>query len=240
MSEGTLPRYPTRTKVHCAHRSADPNYFDQFSKLPPNLLPTAIQVVRFSSNFLDVDTFEFKWQDSVDAINAYKGGSDAQPFPLLITDIYLPTGDDLAYSKYKDFKIYQQTATVDVMVNKIVEFLRITLSVVLSPGDIDALRANIEATFTNLKQASDSGWASFSGSCNGSTSYEYRVLFAFPNPDLPDWFYGLVTTIKLTANIMAPSSWWDLVSSSSHNFAADIGAMELVVQQGFRNPLQQK
>ena len=62
------------------------------------------------------------------------------------------------------------------------------------------------------------------------------MLFSVPNPDLPDWFYTLVTTIKLEADIQNESSWWGLVSSSSQNFSADISAMELIVQKGFRNP----
>lgn len=197
----------------------DPIYFDQFSRLPGNLLSTAIQVMKFASNFLNVATTVFDWQGFLDAINAYRGS-------------------DLALSKYQNNSIHQQTATVEVMVNKIVDFLRSALSVVLTSTEIEALRANVEATFTNLETATDEGWASFSyNNIAQNSSYEYRVLFAFPNADLPDWFYSLVTTIKLTADIREQSSWWGLVSSSSKNFSAEITAMELIVQQGFVNPL---
>jgi hypothetical protein len=123
------------------------------------------------------------------------------------------------------------------MVDKIVKFLVDAFSVVLSASDIVALTANITTTFTDLKVAKENGWADFSKSSSANnSSWQYRVLFAFPNPDLPTDFYSLVTTIKLEADIKEESSWWGLVSSSSRNFSAEITAMELVVTKGFKAP----
>jgi hypothetical protein len=123
------------------------------------------------------------------------------------------------------------------MVDKIVKFLSGALGVVLSDSEIVALTANVETTFTNLKVAKQNGWADFDQSSSGNnSSWQYRVLFAFPNPDLPNDFYSLVTTIKLEADIKEESSWWGLVSSSSRNFSAEITAMQLVVTKGFKAP----
>ena len=157
----------------------------------------------------------FDWPGFKSAIDSYKG-------------------DDLSFDKFKVTTIARSEATVSIMVNKIAQFLLDALSVVI---DKTELSATIEATFTNLKSASFNGWANFSKSNNSqNSSWEYRVLFSVPNPDLPNWFYSLVTTIKLEADIQEEESWWGLVSSSSHNFSADISAMELIVQEGFHNP----
>ncbi|KAF8827802.1 delta-endotoxin CytB [Lentinula edodes] len=195
--------------------------FNQFSKLPENLVTTAIQVLQFSAHFVDLkEPKTFHWDQFLDGINNYKG-------------------DDLTFDKYQNNTINQQSATVSIMVDKIVDFLRVVLSVALSEEDISALSKNIETTFTNLKEAKDNGWADFSTSSSSSnSSWEYRVLFAFPNPDLPNFFYSLVTTIKLEADIQEESSWWGLESSTRKNFAATIDAMELVVLKGFKDPLK--
>ncbi|THU89956.1 volvatoxin A2 precursor [Dendrothele bispora CBS 962.96] len=197
-----------------------PAYFNEFSKLPANLVTTSLQVMKFTGRFVKLqDPKSFDWSGLQNAINAYKG-------------------DDLTFDKFKENTINQSEATVSTMVDKIVDFLRIVLSVVLNPQDVAALRKNIETTFTDLKTAKDNGWADFSKSSSGqNSSWEYRVLFAFPNPDLPDFFYSLVTTIKLEANIKEESSWWGLQSSTSKNFSAAIDAMELVVMKGFKDPL---
>ncbi|KAJ3910734.1 delta-endotoxin CytB [Lentinula edodes] len=195
--------------------------FNQFSKLPQNLVMTAMQVMQFSGNFVDLKQPKtFHWDQFLNGINSYKG-------------------DDLTFDKYQNNRINQQSATVSTMVDKIVEFLCVVLSIALTKKDISALGKNIETTFTNLEKAKDNGWADFSKSSSSSnSSWEYRVLFAFPNPDLPDFFYSLVTTIKLEADIKEESSWWGLQHSDRRNFAATIDAMELVVLRGFKNPLK--
>ncbi|KAL1731382.1 delta-endotoxin CytB [Schizophyllum commune] len=196
----------------------DSKYFQPFSKLPSPLVPTSIQVMKFSGNFVKVsnDKKAFDWGGFKNAVNGYKG-------------------DDLTFDKFKENTIARSDATVKVMVDKIVKFLLEALSVVIDAGE---LAATIEATFTNLKSAKSNGWADFSkSSASSNSSWEYRILFAVPNAELEDFFYSLVTTIKLEADITEESSWWGLVSSSSKNFSATIDAMELVVQKGFRNPL---
>ncbi|KAL1738635.1 delta-endotoxin CytB [Schizophyllum fasciatum] len=192
--------------------------FQPFSKLPKPLVPTSMQVMKFSGNFVKVtnDVKTFDWAGFKNAVNGYKG-------------------DDLTFDKFKENTIARSDATVRIMVDKIVKFLLEALSVVI---DADELTATIEATFLNLKSAKSNGWADFSKSReSNNSSWEYRILFAVPNPDLEDYFYSLITTIKLEADIAEESSWWGLVSSSHSNFSATIDSMELVVKEGFRNPL---
>lgn len=116
------------------------------------------------------------------------------------------------------------------MAEKMVKFLVEALGVVMDESAIKALTSTIEATFTNLKEKSLNGSLDFSKSSDEyNSSCEYRIRFAFPNPDLPDYFHSLVTTIKLEADVSSESEWWVLVASSSKSFSSMIDAMELVV-----------
>ncbi|KAK8108243.1 delta-endotoxin CytB [Apiospora kogelbergensis] len=186
----------------------------------------ALQVMKFAGTYLkfetDPDTKQdtrwFDWSSFTASINNY-------------------TGDDLTFDKYKNTVIASKESTVSTMVEKIVKFLLDALSLVLDETYIKALTSTIEATFTNLKEKSSNGFLDFKKSKNGqNSSWEYRVQFAFPNPDLSDFFYSLVTTIKLEANVSDESEWWGLVGSSSKNFSATIDAMQLVVRKGFKKP----
>ncbi|KAH9950689.1 delta-endotoxin CytB [Amylocystis lapponica] len=205
MTGPKLPNDPERT-------------FDTFSKLPATLVPTSLQVMKFSGSYVKVegDKKAFDWSAFKAAIDAYKG-------------------DNLTFDKFKNTTIVSSEVRVKVMTDKIAKFLLDALSVVI---DITELAATIEATFTNLKKAKENGWADFMKSNNeGNSSWEYRIAFTVPNHDLPTYFYSLVTTIKLVADIKEESSWWGLTSSTSKNFSATIDAMELVVEQGFKSPV---
>jgi len=189
--------------------------FDDYDKLPANLVPTSKQVMKFSGRYLDTDTNKFDWTNFKKAIDNY-------------------SGEDLTFDLYKNTTINQSSATVKVMTDKIVAFLRDALRVLI---DATELAATIEATFLNLKEASEKGWANFSSSSSSqNSSYTYRVQFSFPNPNLPSDFYSLVSTIKLEANIKEESGWWGLTSSTEKNFAAIIDGLRLVVTEGFKAP----
>ena len=119
------------------------------------------------------------------------------------------------------------------MVEKIVKLLGEGLNVTLDATDIAAMKTNIETTFTNLSHSEESGFASYSKT-DTNTSWQYRIVFAFPNPDLPTYFYSLVTTIELAADIQEKSGWFGITGSSKKNFSAKIDAMQLVVNKEFR------
>jgi len=190
-------------------------------KLPEDLIPTSIQVLKFCDIYVktreDPAQKYFDWAGFLKAVNGYNG-------------------DELALEKYKTTVINQSEATVATMVEKIVTYLKDTLGISMSESEIAMLKANIERTFTNLKMVKEYGWADFSKSAHGSSSWEYRMLVVFPNPDLQNYFYSAVTTIKLEADIQEESVWWGLASSTSRNFSAHIDTAELVVKKGFRAP----
>ena len=176
--------------------------------------------MKFAGDYLAIEQKKswFDWPSFKSAVGDYKG-------------------DDLTFDEFDKDTIAQNEYTVDVMVDKIVDFLAKALSVVLDPTAIVSLRAKVENTFTSLKEKSSDGFLSFNKSTDGhNSSWEYRIQFAFPNPDLPNFFYSLVTTILLEADVVEESGWWGLTSSTSKNFSATIDAMELVVMKGFKDP----
>ena len=195
--------------------------FDAFSKLPADLVPTSFQVMKFAGKYLKVEGDGKRWFDWA-GFNSAVGNYQ---------------GDDLTLDKFKNTTIAQSNNTVDTIVNKIVDFLIKALSIALNPTSIAAIAATIEATYTNLKEESSEGFLDFNKSSDGhNSSWEYRIQFAFPDENLPEYFYSLVTTILLVADIKEESGWWGLTSSTSKNFSATIDAMELVVKKGFTNP----
>lgn len=99
-------------------------------------------------------------------------------------------------------RINQSTMTVKAMVDKIPQFLKAELSV---PAHVTELAIVIEAAPLNLEEKSEKGYADFFGPVQGS-AYMYRIAFAFPGPDM-DQFYGFVVTLQLGANINELIGW---------------------------------
>jgi hypothetical protein len=175
--------------------------------------------VKFSGAHVKLDNGEnkrqFNWAEFKDSIDSY-------------------TGDDLFIDEFKSTTISLKGSTVAIMAEKIAQFLAHVTN-----GSIDQteLTAVIEDTYTNLKAKSSDGFLHFSQSGNGqNSSWEYRFQFAFPNENIPNSFYSVVTTIKLEANLSNESDWWALDRSSAKDFSATIDAMELMVEHGFRSP----
>ncbi|KAM5534739.1 hypothetical protein V8D89_011603 [Ganoderma adspersum] len=190
--------------------------FDEFSKLPPPLFPAAAKIMKLSNAYVVFNDAQkvtgFNWGGFKDAIVAHPG-------------------TDLAFDKLQSTSITNQTASVDDMSSKIAQFLVDTFA--LRSNNTDGLKAQINSAFNNLDKKEKSGWfSSYKNEGHGS-SWEYRIVFALPNPDHADWFYSVVSTIKLTADILETQGWFGLTSESRHNFTADITAMELVVNKSY-------
>nr|QJI08288.1 delta-endotoxin [Beauveria bassiana] len=194
--------------------------FDIFSKLPSNLVHTSSQVTKYAGDYLKLET-EGKWYDWTSfkqSLDQYKG-------------------DDITFDKYKEVTIDQHERTVKIMVDQIVKYLVDVLSVTPSATELKALNKTIQATFTTLKEKSSHGWLNFSSTTDHhNSSWEYRIQFAFPNPDIPDYFYALITTIKLEADITDESEWWGLEFNTKKSFSAKIHSIELIVKEGFKDP----
>ncbi|KAF6817203.1 hypothetical protein CPLU01_13650 [Colletotrichum plurivorum] len=155
-------------------RTSAPVKLDAFSKLPHALVPASIEVAKYARAYVNS--------------RPTKTSSKAH------------AGDDLVFNKFKSTTIAPSESTVQIMAERIVKFLFDVLSVSMQEGDIRALISTIEATFINLKEKSSNGFLDFNNSNDGhNSSWEYRIQPAFPIPDKPEYFYSLVTTIKLGA-----------------------------------------
>ncbi|KID93809.1 Delta-endotoxin CytB, partial [Metarhizium majus ARSEF 297] len=184
--------------------------FDAVSELPESLIPTSVQVMQYTGAYVKIETDKDTKQD--------KRWFDWNSFKTSI-DGY--TGADLTFDKYKTTTITRSENTVKTMVDMIVKFLADALNVDMKENDKKALAYTIEATYTNLNEKSSSGFLDFSKSTDGhNSSWEYRIQFAFPAPGSHNYFYSLVTTIKLEADVSDKSEWFGLVSSSSKSFSA--------------------
>lgn len=191
--------------------------FQPVDELPEELIPTSIQVMKFSGKHLHLeqDKVFFDWPSFKNSIDRYPG-------------------DDLSLDKYDHANINQQTQEVGAMVDKVAKFLHDAFS---ASVDLTQLAAVMLNTFTNLEEQSESGFLQFSyNSVKKNSSWEYRILFSVPFPNSPSYFHSLVTTIKVTADIEEESSWWGLSSSTKKNFGVQIDGLDLVVKKGFKMP----
>ncbi|KAF9258004.1 delta-endotoxin CytB [Marasmius fiardii PR-910] len=191
--------------------------FEEFSKLPESLIPTALQVARFAQHYIEFgSSVFFKWSEFKEAVNNYPG-------------------DDLEYDGFSNNRINQQGQTVEALVDKIVDYTRVVLNVNLTATDIAELTRIILNMLTNLEGAQKNNLAHFNNT-GTDPHWLYKILFAFPNPDLPDYFYSLVMTIKLQKAVGDEAWWFRLAKETKGDISADIDAMRLIVKKGFRDP----
>jgi len=192
--------------------------FQPIDALPNELKPASMQVLKFSQRYLKLET-DKKWFDWA----GFKKAADDYP------------GSDLVIAKFNQSTIIQQSQTASVMVDKVAKFLSEAFSASIDKSKIAAIILN---TFTNLKEKGGSGFMQFSSNKEkNNSSWEYRVLFSVPFENDGAYFYSLVTTITITADVVEQSSWWGLTSSTSKNFGVEINIAELVVEKGFKAPI---
>ncbi|KAF9256853.1 delta-endotoxin CytB [Marasmius fiardii PR-910] len=200
-------------------KSTDKQYFDRFSKVPDDLDSTSRQVPQFAADFVDLkEPNSFKWPKFMDNLSAYEG-------------------DDLVLSKYQNNTIGQGESTLQTIIAQIVAILQSASSVPFTPEDTASISKLVEGAFTDLKAAKDKGIADFKSPSFGNTScWAYRVEFSFDNADLEEYFYTVLATIKLEADIREESEWLKLSGSVKKKFVVEVDAMELLVRSGFKNP----
>ncbi|CUA74235.1 hypothetical protein RSOLAG22IIIB_05464 [Rhizoctonia solani] len=191
--------------------SDDKPVFDEYGTLPGQLIDPAKQVMKFTGYFLDVQSQRFNW-------SAYKDAIDARPDTNLVIE------------QYENNTIAQQDNTVEIMVDKIGDFLKRIAGAVF---DRDAMVERVTNAFTSLKEQEENGFAWYEKKGN-NTSFTYRILFAVPNEHIKEDFYALVSTIKLEADILDKSTWFGLVKTSRHNFSAEVDTMKLACNENFQ------
>ncbi|KAF9258003.1 delta-endotoxin CytB, partial [Marasmius fiardii PR-910] len=191
--------------------------FDSLSKIDPSLVPTALQISKFAGHYLhiEIDRRWYDWDSFLQAILRY-GGDD-----LVIVPIEDPP-----------------PTNIPIPVTEIVDWIAyIITSVVGMPFDRPPVHAIVENAFTNLKWATESGFADFISSSTGTnSSYEYRVQFAAPIGGSSNLFLSFVSTLALEADIKTESSWWGLTSSTKARFVARIVGIKVRVTKGFMDP----
>ncbi|KAF9258011.1 delta-endotoxin CytB [Marasmius fiardii PR-910] len=218
--------------------------FDSLSKLEPGLVPTALQVSKFASHYLHIETNPrwFDWDSFIQAISRYAGDD----LVLVAIEDRQPMSSDSSSGRYL-FKIASNDPSalprapplgIPIPVTEIVDWIAyIITSVVGMPFDRPPVHAIVENAFTNLKWATESGFADFHSSSTGTnSSYEYRVQFAAPIGGSSDLFLSFVSTLALEADIKTESSWWGLTSSTEAKFVARIVGIKVRVTKGFMDP----
>ncbi|EPQ55392.1 delta-endotoxin CytB [Gloeophyllum trabeum ATCC 11539] len=226
--------------------------FDSLTKLPGDLVPTGMQVSKFTGHYVHVSSVPkwFDWYGFAAAVTSYRGddlvsvpidtGRRALPGITLKTDV-VPNSDVVEISSDTspgDNQALQARRVIvfEIILDWMIHILHDVLGVA---ADVSELRANVYTTFTNLQWAHSSGFADFSSSSSGSnSSWEYRTVYAYRQPGETNTFLSMVTTIKLEADIRSESSWWGLTSSTTARFCATIRAGQLRATKGFTDPIQ--
>ncbi|VTO94300.1 unnamed protein product [Fusarium graminearum] len=199
--------------------------FDNFVQLPPSLSVAASRVVKYAGTAIKVETNE--------GTNQETHRFDLQSF---MNSVNNRQTDDLILETFKEHTISHRETTLSTIVESIVKFMADAFYISPYEKATATLQRTIEETFANLEENSSSEFLDFNKSFDGQvSSWEYRLHFAFPNPEMPNCFCSLITTIKLEANISDKSVWWGLVGSSSRVFSATISGVKLQVEEGFRN-----
>lgn len=192
--------------------------FQSANLLPAHFKPASREVSKLSSQFvlIENDKREFHWRLFSNTINQYQAS-------------------ELTQSKFKSAKIKRGDATVEVMSSRVIDFFTSVLSVRVDDEMEKNIYGTIRETFSDLQGQRTKNFASFSNSSVGNNvSWEYRLLYAVAMSDCDDYFYAIVMTVRVEANVEDRESWWGLVHSSSKDFSATIDTMELEVAKNFK------
>jgi hypothetical protein len=215
------------------------------SKISSDLVPTAIQLSKFAGHYLHIGEPKwFDWDSFLQAALRYSG-NDLVVIPRDQLSGILEEGanaDGKLIKGYSDKPVPGKanqpilSRDIPIPVSEMVDWIAWFITVVVGVDiDRNAIYATVENAFTNLKWASESGFADFSSSSTGTnSSWEYRITFASPYGG--DKFLSFVSTLYLEADIRTESEWWGLVSSTTARFYCQIIGLKFQVTKGFTDP----
>ncbi|TFK47817.1 delta-endotoxin CytB [Heliocybe sulcata] len=153
--------------------------FDLFSKLPPALIITSLQVMKFFGHYWQLNdgnvSTAFDWPGFLEAVNGYQG-SDLYPIPVRINKIVL------------------EEANVSSMVDKIVSTFKDELNVEVSAIDTTALAANIEAS--NDKKPVWEGHVLFAFRQPGTDKFFYSMMSTIQLGRNTDGFSAVIDVME--------------------------------------------
>ncbi|KAF9073157.1 delta-endotoxin CytB [Rhodocollybia butyracea] len=190
---------------------SDLTKFDSFFRLPSHLHNAAQAVNAMSGPYADIKTSSFDWVGFKDAVDTYakKGRGN------------------LTYDKINSTVIQQSDAAVSAMVDAIVKFLSVAFGASVDPL---ALAEKVKAAFTI--PLSEEKVFLYRKQTGKNVQWEYRVVFAVPISGVQEYFYSLVTTIKIEAENTELKNF--LYENNVKKFSAEIKAMQLVVKDSFK------
>ncbi|KAM5534718.1 hypothetical protein V8D89_011582 [Ganoderma adspersum] len=208
--------------------SAKPPKFDLIVDLPESLLPTFTNVAAFADTHFKkgtqvanpgkpaTATGQFLWSDFRTAIMTRPGTDIA--FDRLQSTTIRAAEDESAAALAAKVTAFVADSFPDVAREPLAERVERVFadpSADESKGVLTAIRSHDAA-----KGSDKTGW-------------EYRLICAYPNADLPGYFYALVTTVKYTDEATKKSGYLGIGGSTKHSYSADVIAMQVVVEKGF-------
>ncbi|KZT27163.1 hypothetical protein NEOLEDRAFT_1131171 [Neolentinus lepideus HHB14362 ss-1] len=238
-------------------RPARPQSFNSLSKLPENLVPTAVQVNNFVGHFvhLDANPKYFDWGDFAPAVTQYHRTD--------LVGVAIDTGNarGVKHCKIKDSDLDvveierddnasdapdiipgpfgpiampskgPKEISLDNVLGWVVDTLHDVLHIQIERGELSTTITNV---FTNLSWAHDNGF--LSSSSNGSnTAWEYRTVYGYPEEGEQSKFLSMVTSVTLSADVGKVSNL--LMNTTKAHFSSRIKVAKLKVTEGFHSPI---
>nr|VWO94888.1 N/A [Ganoderma boninense] len=234
MTEGTGTYFGNEDPLKQHASSAKPPKFDLIVDLPERLLPSFNNVATFAATHIAAD------QTPVQATSTPAPGqvAPAAPVHFIWNDfrdsITTRPGTDIAFDRVQSTTIHAEDNTPAVLAAKVTEFVGNSFSAVPR----EELAKHVGRAFSDPAKDISKGVLTKMASHDQAkgldkTGWEYRLICAYPNADLPDHFYSLVTTIKYTDEAQKKSGVLGMGGSVKHSYSVDVIAMQVAVEKGF-------
>ncbi|PIL27517.1 transporter [Ganoderma sinense ZZ0214-1] len=209
--------------------------FDLIVNLPDSLLPTFNRVASFAATHIAADKAQFQ---ATGTPAAPEQVSSAGAIHFIWTDfrnsITTRPGTDIAFDRVQSTTIHAESNSPDVFATKVTDFIADSF-----PGVVRAqLTQHVRNAFVGPASYASLGALTTTASHDvdkglDKTGWEYRLICTYPNADLPDHFYSLVTTVKYTDEVQKKSGYLGIGGSVKHSYSVDIIAMQVAIEKGF-------
>ncbi|PIL27509.1 transporter [Ganoderma sinense ZZ0214-1] len=221
-----------------------PPKFDLIVDLPESLLPTFHRVATFAAAHIAADktpqVTATRAATASEQVTTTDNAAAKKPAAVhfIWTDfrnsITTRPGTDIAFDRVQSTTIHAEENTPAVLTAKVTEFVGDSFSAIPR----EKLAEHIGRAFADPFKDASKGVLTTMASHDQAkgldkTGWEYRLICAYPNADLPDHFYSLVTTVKYTDEAQKKSGILGMGGSVKHSYSVDIIAMQVAVEKGF-------
>ncbi|SFX34731.1 toxin [Thermoactinomyces sp. DSM 45891] len=134
--------------------------------------------------------------------------------------------------------VYNQTAEVQVMLDKVLSVLKATLGAlgaIEDPALIGALTTAIQNTFLNLQSQESGAWILWKSEEAHKTTYLYQVMFGIQNADTGAVMLICPVSFYIEAN-MSKHELFGITTSSNESFSVQM--QSITVAQALQTPDQ--